>query len=42
MNIIIAGDGKAGFTPAENLSQEKNDVTITDTDPVLEISVLVK
>lgn len=33
MNIIIVGDGKVGFTLAENLSQEDNNVTIVDTDP---------
>lgn len=30
MKIIIIGDGKVGYTLAENLSKEKNDVTIID------------
>lgn len=33
MNIIIVGDGKVGYTLAENLSREDNDVTIIDKDP---------
>jgi len=33
MKIIIIGDGKVGYTLAENLSQEDNDVTIIDKDP---------
>jgi len=33
MKIIIIGDGKVGYTLAENLSQEGNDVTIIDKDP---------
>ena len=32
MNIIIVGDGKVGFTLAEQLSQENHDITIIDTD----------
>ncbi|GHU70599.1 hypothetical protein AGMMS49992_03210 [Clostridia bacterium] len=33
MNIIIAGDGKAGYTLAERLSQDAdNRITIIDTD----------
>lgn len=31
MNIIIVGSGKVGYTLAENLSNEKHDVTIIDT-----------
>lgn len=30
MKIIIIGDGKVGYSLAENLSKEKNDVTIID------------
>lgn len=33
MNIIIVGDGKVGYTLAENLSREDNNVTIIDKDP---------
>jgi trk system potassium uptake protein TrkA len=33
MKIIIIGDGKVGYTLAENLSKENNDVTIIDKDP---------
>ena len=33
MNIIIVGDGKVGYTLAENLSQEDHDVTIISKDP---------
>lgn len=33
MQIIIVGDGKVGYTLAENLSQEDNDITIIDKDP---------
>jgi len=33
MKIIIIGDGKVGYTLAENLSKEGNDVTIIDKDP---------
>jgi trk system potassium uptake protein TrkA len=33
MKIIIIGDGKIGFSLAENLSKEDNDVTIIDKDP---------
>lgn len=32
MKIIIVGDGKVGFTLAEQLSREKHDITIIDTD----------
>ena len=32
LNIIIVGDGKVGFTLAEQLSQENHDITIIDTD----------
>ena len=30
MKIIIVGDGKVGYSLAETLSQEDNDVTIID------------
>lgn len=33
MKIIIVGDGKVGYTLAENLSREDNDVTIIDKNP---------
>ncbi len=33
MKIIIIGDGKVGYSLAENLSKENNDVTIIDKDP---------
>lgn len=33
MKIIIIGDGKVGYSLAENLSQEDNDVTIIDKNP---------
>lgn len=33
MKIIIIGDGKVGFSLAENLSKENNDVTIIDKNP---------
>ena len=33
MKIIIIGDGKVGYSLAEQLSQEDNDVTIIDKDP---------
>ncbi|MED5440580.1 MAG: NAD-binding protein, partial [Pseudomonadota bacterium] len=32
MKIIILGAGQVGGTLAENLSSEKNDITIIDTD----------
>lgn len=32
MKIIIIGDGKVGYSLAENLSKENNDVTIIDKD----------
>lgn len=32
MKIIIVGDGKVGFTLAEQLSRENHDITIIDTD----------
>lgn len=32
LKIIIVGTGKVGFTLAEQLSQEKHDVTVIDTD----------
>ena len=31
MDIIIVGDGKVGYTLAEQLSQEEHNVTIVDT-----------
>jgi trk system potassium uptake protein TrkA len=33
MKIIIIGDGKVGYSLAENLSRENNDVTIIDKNP---------
>ena len=40
MKILIAGDGKLGETLAKQLSLEKHDVTIVDSDPtVLETGV---
>ncbi len=33
MKIIIIGDGKVGYSLAENLSKEDNDVTIIDKNP---------
>jgi len=33
MKIIIIGDGKVGYSLAENLSKENNDVTIVDKNP---------
>lgn len=33
MKVIIIGDGKVGYSLAENLSREGNDVTIIDKDP---------
>jgi trk system potassium uptake protein TrkA len=33
MKIIIVGNGKVGFSLAQNLSEEDNDVTIIDNDP---------
>ena len=33
MKIIIIGDGKVGYTLAEHLSKEDNDVTIIDKNP---------
>ncbi len=33
MKILIVGDGKVGYTLAENLSREDNDVTIIDKNP---------
>jgi trk system potassium uptake protein TrkA len=33
MKIIIVGDGKVGYTLAENLSKEDHDVTIVDKNP---------
>lgn len=33
MKIIIVGDGKVGYSLAETLSQEDNDVTIIDKNP---------
>lgn len=33
MRIIIIGDGKVGYSLAENLSKEDNDVTVIDKDP---------
>ena len=33
MNILIVGDGKVGYTLAEDLSAEGHDVTIVDSDP---------
>ena len=33
MKIIIIGDGKVGYSLAENLSKENNDVTIIDKNP---------
>lgn len=33
MKIIIIGDGKVGYSLAESLSKENNDVTIIDKDP---------
>lgn len=33
MKIIIVGDGKVGYSLAENLSKENNDVTIIDKNP---------
>jgi len=33
MRIIIIGDGKVGYSLAENLSKENNDVTIVDKNP---------
>lgn len=32
MNIIIIGDGKVGYSLAENLSRENHNVTIIDKD----------
>ena len=32
MNIIIAGDGKVGFTLAQQLTAEGHDVTLLDSD----------
>ncbi len=32
MNIIIAGDGKVGFTLARQLAAEKHDITLIDND----------
>ncbi len=33
MKIIIIGDGKVGYSLAENLSKEDNDITIIDKNP---------
>ncbi|NMA67571.1 MAG: Trk system potassium transporter TrkA [Clostridiaceae bacterium] len=33
MKIIIVGDGKVGYSLAENLSKEKHDITVIDKDP---------
>ena len=33
MKIIIIGDGKLGYSLADSLSKENNDVTIIDKDP---------
>ena len=33
MKVIIIGDGKVGYSLAENLSGEDNDVTIIDKNP---------
>jgi len=33
MKIIIIGDGKVGYSLAENLSKENNDITIIDKNP---------
>jgi trk system potassium uptake protein TrkA len=33
MKIVIVGDGKVGYTLAENLSKEDHDVTIVDKNP---------
>jgi len=33
MKIIIIGDGKTGYSLAENLSKEDNDITIIDKNP---------
>ena len=32
MKIIIVGDGKVGYTLAEQLARENHDITIIDTD----------
>ena len=32
MKIIIIGNGKVGYSLAENLSMEDNDITIIDND----------
>ena len=33
MKVIIIGDGKVGYSLAEQLSKEDNDVTVIDKDP---------
>lgn len=33
MKIIIVGDGKVGYSLAENLSKEKHDVIVIDKNP---------
>ena len=33
MKIVIVGDGKVGYTLAENLSREEHDITIVDKNP---------
>ena len=33
MKIIIIGDGKVGYSLAENLSKENHDITIIDKNP---------
>ena len=33
MKIIIAGDGKMGFSLAQNLSKEGHDITMIDNNP---------
>ena len=33
MKVIIIGDGKVGYSLAEHLSKEDNDVTIIDKNP---------
>lgn len=35
MNIIILGAGQVGFSVAENLSSEANDITLVDSNPSL-------
>ena len=35
MKIIIIGDGKVGYSLAENLSKENHDVTIIDNSEAL-------